>query len=57
MGGGFVEVIATSGDPHLGGDDFDAVIVDWIVEQVPLLCCPFVTSVTTLTSYVIYPTN
>ena len=52
-----MEVIATSGDPHLGGDDFDAVIVDWIVEQVPLLCCPFVTSVTTLTSYVIYPTN
>ena len=34
VGGGFVEVIATSGDPHLGGDDFDAVIVDWIVDQV-----------------------
>ena len=41
VGGGFVEVIATSGDPHLGGDDFDAIIVDWIVDQViPLtLCC------------------
>lgn len=23
-------VIASGGDPHLGGDDWDAVIVDWI---------------------------
>ena len=28
-----MEVIATSGDPHLGGDDFDQVIVEWIVDQ------------------------
>lgn len=33
VGGGFVEVIATSGDPHLGGDDFDAVVVDYMVDQ------------------------
>ena len=32
--GGFVEVIATSGDNHLGGDDFDDVIVNHILEQV-----------------------
>ena len=34
VGGGFVEVIATSGDNHLGGDDFDDVIVNHILEQV-----------------------
>ena len=33
MGGGFVEVIATSGDSHLGGDDFDSIIANWIIEQ------------------------
>lgn len=33
VGGGFVEVIATSGDSHLGGDDFDDVIVTWLLEQ------------------------
>lgn len=33
VGGGLVEVIATSGDAHLGGDDFNAVIVNWIFEQ------------------------
>ena len=33
VGGGFVEVIATSGDSHLGGDDFDSVIANWIIEQ------------------------
>ena len=31
-----MEVIATSGDPHLGGDDFDQVIVDWIIDQYAL---------------------
>jgi hypothetical protein len=36
VGDGFVEVISTSGDPRLGGDDFDAVIVDWLVEQFAL---------------------
>lgn len=34
VGGGFVEVIATSGDNHLGGDDFDDVIVNYILDQV-----------------------
>jgi len=28
-----IEVKATSGDTHLGGDDFDQVIIDWIVEE------------------------
>jgi molecular chaperone DnaK len=30
---GTFEVLSTNGDTHLGGDDFDNVIVDWIVEQ------------------------
>ena len=30
VGDGFVEVIATSGDPNLGGDDFDAIVVEWL---------------------------
>lgn len=33
VGDGVVEVKATSGDTHLGGDDFDKKIVDWIAEQ------------------------
>ena len=33
VGDGFAEVIATSGDSQLGGDDFDAVIVKWLIEQ------------------------
>ncbi len=33
VGDGVVEVKATSGDTHLGGDDYDARIVDWIVEE------------------------
>lgn len=28
-----VEVKATNGDTHLGGDDFDQKIIDWLVEQ------------------------
>ena len=28
-----VEVVATGGEPHLGGDDFDQTIINWIVEQ------------------------
>jgi len=28
-----VEVKATNGDTHLGGDDFDQVIIDWILEE------------------------
>ncbi|MBU0613821.1 molecular chaperone DnaK [Patescibacteria group bacterium] len=28
-----VEVISTNGDTHLGGDDFDRVIIDWIISE------------------------
>jgi molecular chaperone DnaK len=31
LGDGIFEVKATSGNNHLGGDDFDAMIVDWLV--------------------------
>ncbi|MDE5599485.1 MAG: molecular chaperone DnaK [Ureaplasma sp.] len=31
---GTFEVLATSGDNRLGGDDFDQVIIDWILESV-----------------------
>lgn len=30
---GVIEVLATAGDNHLGGDDFDARITDWIVQE------------------------
>ena len=30
---GTFEVLATSGDNHLGGDDFDQVIVDWLIAE------------------------
>jgi len=33
VGGDTVEVKATAGDTHLGGDDFDQKIIDWIVDQ------------------------
>jgi len=33
IGDGVIEVKATNGDTHLGGDDFDAVIVDYIVSE------------------------
>ena len=33
VGDGVFEVKATSGDTHLGGDDFDHVIVDWAAEE------------------------
>src|SRR6202166_1506839 len=33
VGDGVVEVKATSGDNHLGGDDWDQRIVDWLVER------------------------
>jgi molecular chaperone DnaK len=33
VGDGVVEVRATSGDGHLGGDDFDKRIVDWMAEE------------------------
>ena len=33
LGEGVFEVKATNGDTHLGGDDFDEKIVDWIVDE------------------------
>lgn len=33
LGDGVFEVKATNGDTHLGGDDFDEAIVDWIVAE------------------------
>src|SRR5579884_3957363 len=33
IGEGVVEVRATSGDNHLGGDDWDQRVVDWLVEK------------------------
>ncbi len=33
VGDGVFEVRATSGDTHLGGDDFDKRIVDWVAEE------------------------
>ncbi|GAA3940123.1 molecular chaperone DnaK [Actinomadura viridis] len=33
VGEGVVEVKATSGDNHLGGDDWDSKVVDWLVER------------------------
>jgi molecular chaperone DnaK len=35
MESGVYEVMATGGDPQLGGDDFDARIVQWLLAQVP----------------------
>ena len=34
FGGGVFEVLSTNGDTHLGGDDFDQVIIDWLVQEV-----------------------
>ena len=31
---GVFEVLATNGDTHLGGDDFDRVLVDWLLEDI-----------------------
>merc|ERR1712048_137328 len=33
VGDGIFEVLATAGDTNLGGDDFDKVLVNWIVED------------------------
>lgn len=33
VGDGVIEVRATNGDTHLGGDDWDQVIIDWIAEE------------------------
>ncbi len=33
IGDGVVEVLSTNGDTHLGGDDVDKVIIDWVVDK------------------------
>ena len=33
LGDGVFEVVSTNGDTHLGGDDFDQVIVEWILQE------------------------
>ena len=33
IGEGVIEVLATNGDTHLGGDDFDNKITDWLVSE------------------------
>jgi molecular chaperone DnaK len=33
LGDGVFEVKATNGDTHLGGDDFDHMIIDWLAEE------------------------
>ena len=32
FGGGVFEVLSTNGDTHLGGDDFDQVIINWLAD-------------------------
>src|SRR5574344_290388 len=33
LGDGVFEVKSTNGDTHLGGDDFDQVVIDWLAEE------------------------
>jgi len=33
VGDGVCEVLSTNGDTHLGGDDFDKVVVDWLADE------------------------
>ncbi len=33
IGDGVFEVLATNGDTHLGGDDFDIVIINWLLDE------------------------
>ncbi|QIL50788.1 molecular chaperone DnaK [Weissella coleopterorum] len=33
LGDGVFEVLSTSGDTHLGGDDFDEKVIDWLAED------------------------
>ncbi|SDE48774.1 molecular chaperone DnaK [Riemerella columbipharyngis] len=33
LGDGVFEVLSTNGDTHLGGDDFDDVIINWLAEE------------------------
>ncbi len=34
MGNGTIEVLSTGGDPHLGGNDWDQLVVDWLKEKI-----------------------
>lgn len=33
LGDGVFEVLSTNGDTHLGGDDFDKIIIDWMADE------------------------
>lgn len=33
FGDGVFEVLSTNGDTHLGGDDFDRCIMDWLINE------------------------
>ena len=33
IGDGVFEVLATNGDTHLGGDDFDERVMNWIIDD------------------------
>jgi molecular chaperone DnaK len=33
LGDGVFEVKSTNGDTHLGGDDFDQVLIDWLADE------------------------
>jgi molecular chaperone DnaK len=33
IGDGLFQVLATNGDTHLGGDDFDKVLIDWVADE------------------------
>jgi molecular chaperone DnaK len=33
VGDGVFQVLSTNGDTHLGGDDFDQVLIDWVAEE------------------------
>jgi molecular chaperone DnaK len=33
IGDGVIEVLATNGDTHLGGDDFDNMLIDWMISE------------------------
>jgi molecular chaperone DnaK len=33
LGDGVFEVLSTNGDTHLGGDDFDQVVIDWLANE------------------------
>ncbi len=33
LGGGVFEVKSTNGNTHLGGDDFDQIVIDWLAEE------------------------